>query len=172
MTFLVGKFMTISYLMYTSLVGDLYVKNSTDHSTLETVWTIVPAIILVFIASPSLRVHYAMDEVMNPFITLKAIKSKWLWRNFLSIITNKEGFNIIPWQIWHRTSCNEIALELFKFHGYIMTIFVGMFMTVSHLMYTFLVGDLYVKNFTDHPTLETVWTIVPAIILVFIAFHP
>ena len=88
MTIFVGMFMTVSYLMYTSLVGDLYLKNSTDHPTLETVWTIVPAIILVFIASPSLRVHYAMDEVMNPFITLKATGNQWLWRNFLSSITS------------------------------------------------------------------------------------
>ena len=36
MTLLVGKFITVSYLMYTSLVGDLYVKNFTDHPTLET----------------------------------------------------------------------------------------------------------------------------------------
>ena len=82
----------------------------------------------------------------------------------------EKNFYITPWQIWHQTSCNEIALELFKFHGYIMTIFVEMFMTVSYLMHTSLIGDLCVKNSTDHPTLETVWTIVPAIILVFIAF--
>ena len=37
-----------------------------------------------------------------------------------------------------------------------MTIFVEMFMTVSYLMHTSLVGDLCVKNSTDHPTLETV----------------
>ena len=79
MTIFVGVFMTVSYLMYTSLVGDLYVKNSTDHPTLETVWTIVPAIILVFIAFPSLRLHYVMDEVMNPFIDLKAIGNQWYW---------------------------------------------------------------------------------------------
>ena len=91
--------------------------------------------------------------------------------NQTAFIANKKDLHVItPWQIWHQASCNEIALEVFKFHGYIMTILVGIFITVSCLMYTYLVGDLYVRNFTDHPTLETVWTIVPAIILVFIAF--
>ena len=72
-----GIFITVSCLVYTSLVGDLYVKNFTDHPTLETVWTIVPAITLALIASPSLRVYYVMDEVINSFTTLKAIGSQW-----------------------------------------------------------------------------------------------
>ena len=146
MTIFVGMFMTVSYLMHTYLVEDVYVRNFTDHPTLETVWTIVPAIILVFIAFPSLRLHYVMDEVMNPFIALKAIGNQWYWRNSLSIIANKKDLNITSWQIWHRTSCNEIALELFKFYGYIMTIFFWMFMTVSFIVYTSLVGNLYVKT--------------------------
>jgi cytochrome c oxidase subunit 2 len=73
MAILVGIFVTVSYLMYTSLVGDLYSRSFTDHPTLETVWTIVPAVVLLFIAFPSLRLLYVMDEVMNPSITLKAI---------------------------------------------------------------------------------------------------
>ena len=73
MTILVGIFVTVSYLMYTSLVGDIYSRNFTDHPTLETIWTIVPAVVLLFIAFPSLRLLYVMDEVMNPSITLKSI---------------------------------------------------------------------------------------------------
>ena len=73
MAILVGIFVTVSYLMYTSIVGDLYSRNFTDHPPLETIWTIVPAVILLFIAFPSLRLLYVMDEVMNPSITLKAI---------------------------------------------------------------------------------------------------
>ena len=73
MTILVGIFVTVSYLMYTSLVGDLYSRNFTDHPTLETIWTIVPAVVLLFIAFPSLRLLYVMDEAMNPSITLKSI---------------------------------------------------------------------------------------------------
>ena len=38
---------------------------------IETVWTIAPAIILVFIAIPSLRLLYLIDEIHNPVITLK-----------------------------------------------------------------------------------------------------
>ena len=47
---------------------------------LETVWTILPAIILVFIALPSLQLLYLMDEVKDPFLTIKAIGHQWYWR--------------------------------------------------------------------------------------------
>nr|YP_010233783.1 cytochrome c oxidase subunit II [Thelenota ananas]QTA29883.1 cytochrome c oxidase subunit 2 [Thelenota ananas] len=46
---------------------------------LETIWTIVPAIILIFIAFPSLQLLYLMDEVNNPFLTIKAIGHQWYW---------------------------------------------------------------------------------------------
>nr|YP_009751171.1 cytochrome c oxidase subunit II [Holothuria leucospilota]QIJ98706.1 cytochrome c oxidase subunit 2 [Holothuria leucospilota] len=46
---------------------------------LETIWTIVPALILVFIALPSLQLLYLMDEVNNPFLTVKAIGHQWYW---------------------------------------------------------------------------------------------
>ena len=65
--------------MHTPLVEDVYVRNFTDHPTLKTIWTIVPAIALAFIAFPSLRLLYVMDEVMNPSITLKAIGNQWYW---------------------------------------------------------------------------------------------
>lgn len=51
-----------------------------EGQTLETIWTILPAIILIFIALPSLQLLYLMDEVKNPFLTIKAIGHQWYWR--------------------------------------------------------------------------------------------
>nr|YP_002650694.1 cytochrome c oxidase subunit II [Macrobrachium lanchesteri]ACN65734.1 cytochrome c oxidase subunit II [Macrobrachium lanchesteri] len=50
-----------------------------EHQTIETIWTILPAIILIFIALPSLRLLYLLDEVNNPSVTLKAIGRQWYW---------------------------------------------------------------------------------------------
>lgn len=47
---------------------------------IETVWTILPAIILLFLAIPSLRLLYLTDETRNPRLTLKAIGHQWYWR--------------------------------------------------------------------------------------------
>nr|YP_010535716.1 cytochrome c oxidase subunit II [Ornithodoros tartakovskyi]UYB78667.1 cytochrome c oxidase subunit II [Ornithodoros tartakovskyi]UYB78680.1 cytochrome c oxidase subunit II [Ornithodoros tartakovskyi] len=46
---------------------------------IETLWTIMPAIILVTIALPSLRLLYLMEESFYPSISLKAIGHQWYW---------------------------------------------------------------------------------------------
>nr|AIS86038.1 cytochrome oxidase subunit II [Anaplecta bivittata] len=46
---------------------------------IETAWTVTPAIILIFIAIPSLRLLYLMDEINSPTITLKTIGHQWYW---------------------------------------------------------------------------------------------
>lgn len=46
---------------------------------IEIIWTILPAIILLFIAFPSLHLLYLLDETNKPVITLKAIGHQWYW---------------------------------------------------------------------------------------------
>jgi len=41
--------------------------------TIEVIWTILPAVVLLFIALPSLRLLYLLDEIRKPIITLKTI---------------------------------------------------------------------------------------------------
>lgn len=57
---------------------------------IETIWTIAPAIILVFIAIPSLRLLYLIDEVHNPALTLKAVGHQWYWSYEYSDFTKIE----------------------------------------------------------------------------------
>lgn len=59
---------------------DLLDGNHITHGTiLELVWTIIPSLILVFIAVPSFVLLYAMDEVIQPTITLRVIGHQWYW---------------------------------------------------------------------------------------------
>nr|YP_009647932.1 cytochrome c oxidase subunit II [Isophya major]QBZ37733.1 cytochrome c oxidase subunit 2 [Isophya major] len=46
---------------------------------IEVIWTILPAITLIFIALPSLRLLYLLDESMDPIITVKTIGHQWYW---------------------------------------------------------------------------------------------
>nr|ARH54795.1 cytochrome c oxidase subunit 2 [Trigonopterus sp. AH-2016] len=50
-----------------------------ENQQIETIWTIIPAVILVMIALPSLRLLYIMDEIMNPVLTVKVIGHQWYW---------------------------------------------------------------------------------------------
>nr|ARH54184.1 cytochrome c oxidase subunit 2 [Coleoptera sp. 1 AH-2016] len=47
--------------------------------TIELIWTILPAGMLILIALPSLRLLYIMDETVNPLITVKIIGHQWYW---------------------------------------------------------------------------------------------
>nr|UVF38367.1 cytochrome c oxidase subunit 2 [Cerogria popularis] len=46
---------------------------------IELIWTILPALILIFIALPSLKLIYILDEINNPMISIKTIGHQWYW---------------------------------------------------------------------------------------------
>lgn len=70
--------------------------SSLTHGTLiEMVWTITPAIILLIIAIPSFSLLYAMDEVISPAITIKALGHQWYWSYEYSDYLNEENESII-----------------------------------------------------------------------------
>nr|YP_010379921.1 cytochrome c oxidase subunit II [Forcipiger flavissimus]UDF87730.1 cytochrome c oxidase subunit II [Forcipiger flavissimus] len=54
-------------------------KHILDSQEIEIIWTILPAVILVMIALPSLRILYLMDEINNPHLTIKAMGHQWYW---------------------------------------------------------------------------------------------
>ncbi|MGZ7117310.1 MAG: cbb3-type cytochrome c oxidase subunit I [Methanobacterium sp.] len=51
----------------------------THHTLLEIIWTIIPCVILLFIAIPSFALLYSMDELIHPVITIKVIGHQWYW---------------------------------------------------------------------------------------------
>nr|YP_009349011.1 cytochrome c oxidase subunit II [Syncrossus hymenophysa]BAW88629.1 cytochrome c oxidase subunit II [Syncrossus hymenophysa] len=50
-----------------------------DSQEIEIVWTVLPALVLVLIALPSLRILYLMDEINDPHLTIKAMGHQWYW---------------------------------------------------------------------------------------------
>nr|YP_008815640.1 cytochrome c oxidase subunit II [Dinocras cephalotes]AGZ03522.1 cytochrome c oxidase subunit II [Dinocras cephalotes] len=69
----------VSYLMATLFFNTSIHRYLLDGQTIEVIWTILPAITLIFIALPSLRLLYLLDEVSSPSITLKTIGHQWYW---------------------------------------------------------------------------------------------
>ena len=74
----------VSWLLFIILKNFLETNNSVSynftHSNLiEIIWTSIPAFILLSLASPSFSLLYAMDEIVDPMITLKIIGSQWYW---------------------------------------------------------------------------------------------
>nr|YP_010117781.1 cytochrome c oxidase subunit II [Diplonevra peregrina]QPN53554.1 cytochrome c oxidase subunit 2 [Diplonevra peregrina] len=80
----------VTYMM-TSLLFNKYTNRYLLHGqTIEIIWTILPAITLLFIAFPSLRLLYLIDEINEPMITLKSIGHQWYWSYEYSDFTNLE----------------------------------------------------------------------------------
>jgi cytochrome c oxidase subunit 2 len=48
-------------------------------AVIEIIWTIIPSLILAWIAIPSFALLYGMDETIDPSITVKAIGRQWYW---------------------------------------------------------------------------------------------
>lgn len=56
------------------------VPSRTTHNTLlEVIWTVVPILILVVIAIPSMKMLYFLDKTTEADMTLKIIGNQWYW---------------------------------------------------------------------------------------------
>lgn len=87
----------VSYTLYNLISSQFYCRKQIKADTLETIWTVTPAFILLFLAIPSLRLLYLIDEIPNPQLTFKAIGHQWYWSYEYLGVSNLE-FNsyIIP----------------------------------------------------------------------------
>ena len=65
------------------------------HGTwLEIIWTITPAVILLFIAYPSFKLIYLIDEVIEAAITIKVVGHQWYWSYEYSDYADQDGVSI------------------------------------------------------------------------------
>nr|WMY23964.1 cytochrome c oxidase subunit II [Mimeutermes sorex]WMY23990.1 cytochrome c oxidase subunit II [Mimeutermes giffardii] len=81
---------TVFYTMISIIQNKQTSRFILEGQMIETLWTIAPAVILVFIAIPSLRLLYLMDEIHNPAMTLKAVGHQWYWSYEYSDFTKLE----------------------------------------------------------------------------------
>ena len=93
----------IIYILYVLIYNKILVKGFIEGQKIEILWTIIPAIILIFIAFPSLKVLYMLEELSSPSLRIKSIGNQWYWSyeysdfediNFTSYIIKREDLNI------------------------------------------------------------------------------
>lgn len=68
-------------------------KYTVDSHVLETIWTVVPIVILCFIAFPSLYLLYLIEDASNPSLTIKVVGHQWYWEYQYSNSWNTVGFD-------------------------------------------------------------------------------
>lgn len=55
------------------------INNIVHGTSIEIIWTITPALILLIIALPSFALLYSIDEIIDPVLTVKVIGHQWYW---------------------------------------------------------------------------------------------
>lgn len=69
----------VGYFIITLIFNSFINRYLLDGQMIEIIWTVLPAIILIILALPSLRLLYLIDETTEPSITLKTVGHQWYW---------------------------------------------------------------------------------------------
>nr|YP_010990238.1 cytochrome c oxidase subunit II [Pylorgus sordidus]WOW98222.1 cytochrome c oxidase subunit II [Pylorgus sordidus] len=80
----------VTYIMMSMMMNKFINRFLLEGQTMEFIWTSLPAVILMFIALPSLHLLYLIDEMNNPLMTVKAIGHQWYWSYEYSDFNNIE----------------------------------------------------------------------------------
>lgn len=76
--------MLVSYILFV-IVKDfnnnkIAYKYMVHGQVLEIIWTIFPAVVLLYISYPSFTLLYVLDEVLTPSMTIKVVGLQWYWK--------------------------------------------------------------------------------------------
>nr|YP_010444603.1 cytochrome c oxidase subunit II [Platygaster robiniae]UTI38866.1 cytochrome c oxidase subunit II [Platygaster robiniae] len=72
--------LSITLFMITKLMTAKFYSNKfNENQSIETVWTIMPMMILLLLAFPSLKILYMLEEVKSPNLSIKVMGNQWYW---------------------------------------------------------------------------------------------
>nr|YP_010571308.1 cytochrome c oxidase subunit II [Dermacentor reticulatus]QKN99271.1 cytochrome c oxidase subunit 2 [Dermacentor reticulatus]UZG91444.1 cytochrome c oxidase subunit 2 [Dermacentor reticulatus]UZG91457.1 cytochrome c oxidase subunit 2 [Dermacentor reticulatus]UZG91470.1 cytochrome c oxidase subunit 2 [Dermacentor reticulatus]UZG91483.1 cytochrome c oxidase subunit 2 [Dermacentor reticulatus] len=67
------------YMIMNIIMNKFTSRSMMEGQEIEIIWTIIPAITLIFIAIPSLHLLYLTDEMFNSQISIKVLGHQWYW---------------------------------------------------------------------------------------------
>jgi cytochrome c oxidase subunit 2 len=88
----------VGWVLFHTVSQFIEIENSVQtkfvHSKeLEIIWTTIPALILLVLATPSFTLLYAMDEISEPELSLKILGHQWFWSYEISDFTSCSNFS-------------------------------------------------------------------------------
>ena len=69
----------VGYAAFVLMRGSFTRRYLLECQEVEAIWTVLPGLVLVFLALPSLRLLYLLDEVNDPGLSIKAVGHQWYW---------------------------------------------------------------------------------------------
>nr|BAB91334.1 cytochrome oxidase subunit II [Aquatica lateralis] len=80
----------VLYIILSVLMNKYVNRLLLEGQMIELIWTIAPAVTLIFIALPSLQLLYLLDEINMPLVSVKSMGHQWFWSYELSDFKKSE----------------------------------------------------------------------------------
>nr|AGJ84203.1 cytochrome c oxidase subunit II [Eriosoma sp. 23075] len=110
----------ISYMMIFIMNNKFINIKISENQFIELIWTIIPPIILIFIAMPSLHLLYLMDEIKSPILTIKIFGHQWFWSyeysDFLNITFESYMINEFSKETFRLIEVDNKTILPYKFN--------------------------------------------------------
>jgi cytochrome c oxidase subunit 2 len=71
--------LVVFYMVLSLFFGGGFNRFILDSHLVELIWTVLPALVLIFLAVPSMKVLYMVEEVVRPFSSFKVVGHQWYW---------------------------------------------------------------------------------------------
>lgn len=78
----------ITYIIFYMLFNTSYYKFLSEGTFVETIWSIIPAFLLIILVLPSIKVLYIIEDIKSPVFTFKIIAHQWYWSYVVPLFKN------------------------------------------------------------------------------------
>lgn len=79
MVIIVLVIVLVSYILMLLMFSSFFYKYISEGTFIETIWSIIPAFLLIVLVVPSIKVLYLMEDVKIPSLSFKVIGHQWYW---------------------------------------------------------------------------------------------
>lgn len=83
-----GVIILIVYIILYILNTVKFYKNLSEGTLIETVWSIVPAFLLIILVIPSIKVLYLIEDIKTSSLRFKVIAHQWYWSYVVPLYKN------------------------------------------------------------------------------------
>nr|YP_010535482.1 cytochrome c oxidase subunit II [Alectorobius atacamensis]UYB78186.1 cytochrome c oxidase subunit II [Alectorobius atacamensis] len=99
------------YMIFNIMLNTYKNRFLMEGQEIEILWTIIPAIILIYIALPSLRLLYLMEESFFPTMSMKIIGHQWYWSYEYSDFNIEFDSFMLPYESMNQSSFRLLDVD-------------------------------------------------------------
>lgn len=104
----------VGYILVCFYLNKYYNLGLFEGQRLERIWTILPGIFLLFIAFPSIRLLYLIEEFEYPELRIKVIGHQWYWSY------EYNDLNLVNFDSYILSSIDDIRFRLLEVDNFLL----------------------------------------------------